>query len=173
MALLPSPLLGPSVWQPVGQVLTERGWHVMTGPAPVAPRTGQDVLDGLLAALPTGQDLVVIPHSNAGAYVPALVAQRQVVGCVFVDALLPPRGGRVPLAPLAFLDALRELADDIGLLPPWTRAAVELGRRLYERGQRRCIGAGFPDCDLPKTRIISCSRTALRRSTPQWTAGID
>ena len=120
LALLPSPLLGPSVWQPVGQVLTERGWHVMTGPAPVAPRTGQDVLDGLLAALPTGQDLVLIPHSNAGAYVPALTAQRRVVGCVFVDALLPPRGGRVPLAPLAFLDALRELADDFGMLPPWT-----------------------------------------------------
>ena len=120
LVLLPSPLLGPSVWQPVGQVLTERGWQVMTGPAPVAPRTGQDVFDGLLAALPTGQDLVVIPHSNAGAYVPALAAQRRVVGCVFVDALLPPRSGRVLLAPPAFHDVLRELADDTGTLPPWT-----------------------------------------------------
>lgn len=59
-------------------------------------------------------------HSNAGAYVPALTGQRRVVGCVFVDALLPSRAGRVPLAPLAFLDVLRDLADDVGLLPPWT-----------------------------------------------------
>lgn len=120
VALLPSPLLGPSVWRTVGPELTGRGWQVMTTSVFGAPQTGQDVLDGLLAALPTGQDLVVAAHSNAGAFVPALTAHRQVVGCVFVDALLPPRSGRMPLAKPALLDALRGLADDNGLLPRWT-----------------------------------------------------
>lgn len=120
LALLPSPLLGPSVWQPVAGVLADRGWHTATGAAPAPVRTGRDVLDAFLAGLPPGRDLVVVAHSNAGAYVPALMAQRPVVAAVFVDAVLPPRSGRVPLAPPAFLDLLREKADADGLLPVWT-----------------------------------------------------
>lgn len=121
LALLPSPLLGPSVWQPVARVLADRGWHTVTCAATAPVRTGQDVLDAFLATLPTEQDLVLVPHSNAGAYVPALVMQRRVVASVFVDAVLPPSRGHVPLAPPAFLDALRAKADDDGLLPVWTR----------------------------------------------------
>jgi len=32
-------------------------------------RTGQDALDAFVATPPTEQDLVVVPHSNASAYV--------------------------------------------------------------------------------------------------------
>jgi hypothetical protein len=120
LALLPSPLLGPSVWQPVAQVLAGRGWQTTRVAARGGVRAGQDVLDAFLAALPVEQDVVLVPHSNAGAYVPMMVQQRRVVACVFVDAVLPPRSGRVPLAPPAFLGALREMADDDRLLPPWT-----------------------------------------------------
>jgi hypothetical protein len=120
LALLPSPLLGPSVWQPVAQALADLGWDAMTCAVPMPVRTGQDVLDGFLAALPTERDLALIPHSNAGAYVPALVTQRRVVAAVFVDAVLPPRRGRVPLASPAFLDLLRSQTHDGGLLPPWS-----------------------------------------------------
>ena len=120
LAFLPSPLLGPSVWQPVTQVLADRGWPTVTCAACASPRTGQDVLDAFLAALPKDRELVLIPHSNAGAYVPALTTQRRIVAAVFVDAVLPPGRGRVPLAPPAFLDLLREKADGSGLLPVWT-----------------------------------------------------
>lgn len=120
LVLLSSPLLGPAVWQPVAQVLTERGWHVVTCAVSVRPGTGQDVLEAFLAALPTGRDLLLVPHSNAGAYVPALMEHRQVIAAVFVDAVLPPVRGHVPLAPPAFLDLLREKADANGLLPVWT-----------------------------------------------------
>ncbi|MDJ0355946.1 hypothetical protein [Paenarthrobacter sp. PH39-S1] len=120
LMLLPSPLLGPSVWQPVAQVLDDRGWDVVTCPVSAPPQTTQDVLDAFLAALPLDRELVVIPHSNAGAYVPALVMQRRVVASIFVDAVLPPDRGRVPLAPAAFLDFLRGIADKTGLLPVWT-----------------------------------------------------
>jgi len=121
LALLPSPLLGPSVWQPVAQVLADRGWptNICAATAPV--RTEQDALAAFLSALPAEQDLVLMPHSNAGAYVPELVTQRRVVAMVFVDAVLPPRRGRVPLAPPAFLDLLRSKVEDDGLLPVWTR----------------------------------------------------
>jgi len=120
LALLPSPLLGPSVWQPVARVLADRGWHTVTCAVPAPLRTGQDVLDAFLAALPMDRELVLVPHSNAGAYVPALMMQRRVVAAVFVDAVLPPGRGRVPLAPPAFLNFLREKAEGSGLLPVWT-----------------------------------------------------
>lgn len=121
LVFLPSPLLGPSVWHPVARVFADQGWQttVCTLPAPVL--TGQDVLDAYLKALPADRDLVLVPHSNAGAYVPELTAQRPVVAAVFVDAILPPRTGRIPLAPPAFLEMLRDKADDDGFLPPWTR----------------------------------------------------
>ena len=120
LALLTSPLLGPSVWQPVAQVLADRGWDTVTCAATAPVRTGQDVLDAFLASLPAEKDLVLVPHSNAGAYVPALMAHRRVVASVFVDAVLPPRRGHVPLAPPAFLDVLRPKADGDGLLPVWS-----------------------------------------------------
>ena len=120
LALLPSPLLGPAVWQPVARVLADHGWHTVICVAALPVRTGKDALDAFVATLPTEQDLVVVPHSNAGVYVPELVMQRRVVGAVFVDAVLPPGRGYVPLAPPAFLDLLREKADDDGLLPVWT-----------------------------------------------------
>ncbi|MBT2514654.1 hypothetical protein [Arthrobacter sp. ISL-30] len=120
LALLPSPLLGPAVWQPVADVLTDNGWQTVTCAAPTRLGTGQDVLDAFLAALPTDRNLVLVPHSNAGAYVPALMQHRPVVAAIFVDADLPPARGRVPLAPPAFLDLLRDKADGKGLLPMWS-----------------------------------------------------
>ena len=120
LVLLPSPLLGSAVWHPVAQVLADHGWHTVICVAAPPVRTGQDALDAFVATLPTEQDLVVVPHSNAGMFVPGLVMQRRVVGAVFVDAVLPPGRGYVPLAAPEFLDVLREKTDDDGLLPVWT-----------------------------------------------------
>ncbi|MDT4988306.1 MAG: hypothetical protein QOI74_2400 [Micromonosporaceae bacterium] len=121
LALLPSPLLGPATWQPVKNRLVARGWPVVTpAVAPVAPRLPDDVLRAYLAVLPSDRDLVLIAHSNAGMYVPALTTSRRVVGYVFVDAGLPVGAGRVPLAPPNVLDFLRGRADADGLLPPWS-----------------------------------------------------
>lgn len=78
------------------------------------------MLDAFAKALPTDRDLVLVAHSNAGAYVPPLLTGRRVVGVVFVDAVLPPPHGRTPLAPPAFLEFLRRKADAAGLLPGWT-----------------------------------------------------
>ena len=121
VALLPSPLLGPAVWHPVARALSLRGWVVKTvAAAERAPTCPSDVLRTFLAALPPDQDIVLVAHSNAGLYVPALVQERRVVANVFVDAGLPVRNGRVPLAPPAFRDFLLPKADADGLLPGWT-----------------------------------------------------
>ena len=120
LVLLPSPLLGPSVWRPVAGVLADRGWPTTICAVPVPVLSGADVLECFLSAVPADRDVVLVPHSNAGAYVPELAVRRSVVATVFVDAVLPPPSGRVPLAPPEFLRALREKADDDGVLPPWT-----------------------------------------------------
>jgi hypothetical protein len=59
-------------------------------------------------------------HSNAGLYVPELTRKRRVIGYVFVDAILPPNGGTVPVAPQHLVTELESLADESGMLPPWT-----------------------------------------------------
>ncbi|MGV8966288.1 MAG: alpha/beta hydrolase [Cellulomonas sp.] len=121
VALLPSPLLGPAMWRPVERALVARGWAATTARPPAdAPRTVDDVLAGLLEALPRDRDVVVVAHSNAGLYVPALVRERAVVAALFVDAGLPVREGPIPLASAEFREFLRATADGQRLLPGWT-----------------------------------------------------
>lgn len=117
LAQLPSPLFGPAVWRPVAQVLAALGWNTVTCPTPSFAQGAQDVLDAFPDALPMHGELVLIPHSNAGAHVPTLTTQRSVVGIVFVGSLLPPERGRIPLAPPDFLPFLRGKADPEGVLP--------------------------------------------------------
>jgi hypothetical protein len=121
---LPSPLLGPACWRPAADVLSDRGFAVAGGGSASrgAPRTGADALAAYLAAIPPDRDVVLIPHSNAGLFVPSIEVRRRVAGYVFVDAGLPLNGGeRVPMIPAGFYEMLAGKADDTGLLPPWTQ----------------------------------------------------
>ena len=134
VALLSSPRLGPAVWRPVAESLALLGWVVKTAPAGEQAPTGPgDVLRTFLAALPADGDLVLVAHSNAGLYVPALIQERRVVANVFVDAGLPVRNGRVPLAPPAFRDFLRQRS-------PLAAPTAQKGTRLRPEGgrSRRC-----------------------------------
>lgn len=124
LCLLPSPLLGPACWRPVSDVLSDRGFTVAEGwPAlGPAPGTGADALAAYLAAIPPDRDVVLVPHSNAGLFVPSLAAARRVLGYIFVDAGLPLDGGdRVPMIPPEFYEMLAGKADGSGLAPLWTQ----------------------------------------------------
>lgn len=122
LCLLPSPLLGPACWQPVAKALSDDGWEVVGVPVPRRPpRTGADALAAFLAAIPDDRDVVLIPHSNAGLFVPALAARRRTAGYVFVDAGLPGAVAAVPMIPAEFYDMVAGMADAGGLLPPWTQ----------------------------------------------------
>jgi hypothetical protein len=125
IVLLASPLLGPTVWSPVADELTGLG-HAIVLPrqSDEPPHTPDDVIAALLddlesAGLESGHDVVVVPHSNAGLFIPVLTHRLHIAAVVFVDAGLPPPDGNVPLAPEGFYHFLAGKADRSGLLPPW------------------------------------------------------
>jgi hypothetical protein len=122
LCLLPSPLLGPAAWRPVARQLSQDGWSVAEVPrASSPPQSSDDVIRALLSALPADRDVILVPHSNAGLYVPTLIKRLRAIAYVFVDAGLPSPGGQVPLAPAPFYDFLARQADENGMLPPWTQ----------------------------------------------------
>jgi hypothetical protein len=122
LALLPSPFLGGAVWAPVAAVLNEQGWQATAVQFHgAAPANAGAALDAYLKALPPGEEYVLVPHSNAGLYVPALTEHRNVAAVVFVDAALPPaNGGEIPILPPEFLEIIAAKADGQRLLPVWT-----------------------------------------------------
>ena len=116
--LLPSPFLPARAYAPLVDALGRRGWGVGVAPT-------RDVPDGPGPVLTASRDCVerehadvVVAHSNAGRYA---VAAARGVPVIHVDAALPPEQGDATLAPEPLLDDLAALADDDGLLPPWTR----------------------------------------------------
>jgi hypothetical protein len=126
--LLHSLLLGPSTWAPAAARLAALGAtavvpslvDVTDADPPLWPRIAAKVNDAA-SRLPPGQSVVLVAHSNAGLFVPAVVhaARRRVAGCLFVDARLPSRTRPTPAASPQRLDVLRLKATD-GRLPPWT-----------------------------------------------------
>ena len=121
VVLLASPFLGPASWAPVADELRERGHAVTVPRLPRGVATPEDVLAGWLPQLPDDDDLVLVPHSNAGLYVAALAAARAVCAVVFVDAALPSDGPTTPTAPAGLRETMAGLAGQDSLLPPWTR----------------------------------------------------
>lgn len=116
--LLPSPFLPARAYAPLVAALERRGWDVVVA-------TSREVLDDpgpVLAAyrgcVARERPDVVVAHSNAGRYAPAAAVG---VPVVYVDAALPPREGEAALAPESLLGHLAGLADEEGILPPWTR----------------------------------------------------
>ncbi|GAA1797637.1 hypothetical protein GCM10009795_048880 [Nocardioides hankookensis] len=105
LLLVPSPLLGPATWAPVAELLDAR----------VA------AVDDVIAAAADLDDVVLVPHSNAGLHAPRLAAAVAARATVYVDAALAGDGSDVGLAPPRFLDFLSGLADADGVLPPWTQ----------------------------------------------------
>lgn len=139
--LVPSPLLGPAVWQRVADVLVAHGRSV-TLPAPYRHVASPgDVLDQLLDAAPTGEPLVAALHSNAGLYAAALCAERDVRALVFVDAGLPADAPTTPTAPHPFRAFLSGLADADGVLPGWTQwwDSEDLDGLFPDDGARRAV----------------------------------
>jgi pimeloyl-ACP methyl ester carboxylesterase len=158
--LVHSPSVGPSTWRPVADRLASLGRdavvpslrRVAEAPPPYWPVVVDVVVDAVVDALagaggpaPGGggeRPLVLVAHSNAGLFVPVLVAGLgdRVAGCVFVDAALPPPAGEAPAAPPEFLALLREKASG-GILPRWTDwwDEEDVARLLPDERTRRTV----------------------------------
>ncbi|MDG6108669.1 alpha/beta hydrolase [Dactylosporangium aurantiacum] len=159
--LVHSPLVGPLTWAPVAAALTASGSAVAVpsllgvtgGDPPFWPSVARRVTDAV-TRLPGGAPLVVVAHSNAGYFVPVIVAGlaasagHAVAGCVFVDAALPARTGPTRVVAPALLDRLRPRAVD-GRLPPWIDWWDEDPSPLFpDEPTRRAVCAELPRLPL-------------------------
>jgi hypothetical protein len=106
--------------------------------------------------LPADEDLVLVPHSNAGLYAALLASERRTSAVVFVDAGIPRTDGSPsPTAPGEFYDFVAAKADAGGMLPAWTEwwGEADLAallpdaqvRARVERQQRRLPLSYFQD----------------------------
>jgi hypothetical protein len=116
--VLPSPFLPELAYEPWVAALRRSGLEAVLAPVPWPPSA--TVLLSVWSGL-TRRDTLLLPHSNAGYLAPLVSAAVDAAPIVFVDAALPAPGRTTRLAPTRFRDFLDGLADDGGLLPPWTR----------------------------------------------------
>ena len=116
--ILPSPLLPPRAYTPLGDALERRGWNVAVATPPRRPDAPGPVLAAFRRCVDDARPHVVLAHSNAGRYAVAVAGGAAVV---YVDAALPPEEGDSTLAPEDLLEHLGSMTDEDGLLPPWTR----------------------------------------------------
>lgn len=124
--LLHSPVLGPLAWQATARALERRG-HAADAPAwtPLSAVAGSfyaTLTDRMAAALgASGERLLLVAHSGAGALLPALAGRLgdRVAGLIFADAILPhPGRSWFDTAPAEMRDGLRAGAQ-MGELPAW------------------------------------------------------
>jgi len=126
--VLPSPLLGPETYEPLAVELARLTGPVVVADLPVDPRTPQSVLAAFESAVDQGAD-VVVAHSNAGYYLPALVGGRAAAGrpvtgrqlaTVAMDAALPTGAASdTALAPTGFAEFVASLPVVDDRLPVW------------------------------------------------------
>jgi pimeloyl-ACP methyl ester carboxylesterase len=156
--LIHSPSVGPRTWQPVARRLTELGWDAAV---PSLLQVGEGgppfwlrVVEAVRAGLGTPgqpQPVVLVPHSNAGLFIPVITAALpgQVRGCIFVDAAVPPPSGTAPVVPPELLALLRGKASG-GLLPRWTEwwDEDEVARLFPDQRTRQAVTEEQPRLPL-------------------------
>ncbi len=120
LLLVPSPLLGPATWEPVSRWCSDHGIGASVARYDRPLRGAEDVLAAVVRCAEGLDEVVLVPHSNAGLYAPRLTELVDVAATVYVDAALAGSGPVTALAPEQFLEFLRGLADSDGLLPVWT-----------------------------------------------------
>lgn len=132
LVLVHSPLVGPSTWLRLAPELERRGHTVAvpslqsaaTGGGPYADAFAQTVS----ATLSPAEDVVLIAHSGAGLFLPAIAGRlERLAGCLFIDATLSRDGecwlDTVP-AEVRESQSFRQAAAR-GVVPnPWTDPAL-------------------------------------------------
>lgn len=146
--VLPSPLLGPTAYAPLARSMTDAGLDTSVALLPAEPFTPTQVRRAF-GEQARAVDLLV-PHSNSGLYAAAAATEAGCAATVYVDAALPgPSAPTTTLAPPAFLAMLRDLADDGGRLPAWTRWWPESEvRALFPQGWFERVDAMAPQLSV-------------------------
>lgn len=139
VALVHSPLVGPSSWSAVASVLRQRGWNVLVPDLRPGTEQGPPYFEhhaAIVAQAVKGRGsstgskgarsddpIVLVAHSGAGVLLPPIEAAlgRPAAARIFVDAIVP-RDGRSRLDLFATPEEAQEFrsAAKDGLLPVWT-----------------------------------------------------
>jgi hypothetical protein len=137
-ALIHSPLVGSSTWQPVAEQLQQQGYQVIvpalndteTGTRSFWEQEAESAAESINAANSSEANLLV-GHSGAGPILPAIGARlkRPPAGYIFVDAGLPQnQATRLELmraeSPQWAADFEKYLLDG-GRFPAWTEADLQ------------------------------------------------
>jgi len=124
--LVHSPLVGPRTWAAVAGELEARGHSVLVPslvdvPSAPPPQWRHAIANVVRAAAEVEEAMTIVGHSNAGLLLPELSVSLAsgVAQLVFVDSLVPPLRGDIPVADEEFLATLRSRASG-GWLPPWS-----------------------------------------------------
>ncbi|MBW3557737.1 MAG: alpha/beta hydrolase [Actinobacteria bacterium] len=152
IALLHSPLLGPSSWARVAEVLRQRGYEVAVPDlrqAVASPPYGQRFAEVAAKALGSANDgvpWVLVGHSGAGRLLAVVALGVETERLVFVDAGLPGEPSHLATAPGGARLHAFSLADDSGILPPWPDwwPAEVLAQILPDEGQRQALRSDSP-----------------------------
>lgn len=143
VALLGSVFLPASVLEPLAAELERLGSTASVAGAEPAPDPEQ-VLSAYTTGLGARRWDVVVAHSNAGLYVPALTGTAGVRRAVLMDAGLPaPAGGVHDVAPASLREALGPVAQD-GLLPRWTDWWPDVRELFPDAATHRAVHAATP-----------------------------
>lgn len=152
IALLHSPLLGPASWAGVADELRGRGHEVVVPdlrPAVASPPYGQRYAELAARAL-RGQGgpepWVLAGHSGAGRLLAVVALAVETTALVFVDAGLPGEPSHLATAPGGVRLHAFSLADDRGMLPPWTEwwPAEVLDQILPDQAQQQALRSDTP-----------------------------
>jgi hypothetical protein len=178
LLLVHSPVVGPSTWTYVAEVLQQKGFECavpdLTGVATTGPPYAIDSSD----------PVVLVGHSAAGALLPAIAEAvgDRTRGAVFVDAMLPQPGRSwFETAPHGLEAQLRGLAND-GVLPPydeWFPPGM-LAELVPNAERRRRLLAEIPrmpvayfDEPAPPTRFAESVACAFLRLGAPFDAAAD
>ncbi|MCU1398865.1 MAG: hypothetical protein JWN62_1974 [Acidimicrobiales bacterium] len=142
--LVHSPLVGPSSMAFLGEALVAHGWS-STVPDLRAGVSTVDAFLELAAGCSPGPGVVLVGHSRAGAFLPALAALTGAAGSMFVDAVVPEDDGPSS-PPTGLLDFVDQLPLTDGRLPPWHQwwPAEVLEEGIPDPVQRAAVVADIP-----------------------------
>ena len=164
IALAPSPFVGAGAWRAVASRLADATAIDYGGVS------GPDWYGGVGRRITTQTDgdgpWVVVLHSGAGGYAPAIAAAAtRLTSFIFVDAVLPyPGRSYLDNAPAALADRLRRDARN-GLLAPWNRwfDVDPLPGLIAEPAARRAFIRELPQVPFAFLEAASPADTAWER----------
>jgi hypothetical protein len=154
--LVHSPLVGCGTWEPVARDLAADGYAVTVPDLASAVTAGPPYHQRqarVIADCADGRPVIIIGHSRAGPLLATAGAMLEgtVVRYIIVDGRLPSPGRSwMQTVTPGFANQLREMADPLGRLPPWSRwfGEEELAALLPDRVVRQRFANGCPRLPL-------------------------